>query len=186
MNDYTGGIKVNLTEEDIKEAIEWGKENKNSSIIERTHTFGDHLYMEWEDGGRLLTKYLALALLSADLAKQGKSPSKTQIEEIANSDTFIVEFTIRLRVPIIFEDSTVLLKQGRKTIHPVKTEVLKEAKAVPDMAMFGEQEKMTIYDGCIAAYFPYSEIDPKAITRVAFTMKGGWVSLFKVDFSTYK
>lgn len=185
MSDYTGGIKINLTEEDIKEAIEWGKENKDPLDIRHSHTFGDYLYMEWEDGGKIVTKYHALALLSASLARKGKSPSKAEIEEIVNTDVFGIEFIARLEEPIIFEDSRIFLRQHKKTIRPVKTKVVKEVTPIPNVSIFGER-LATIYEGYIIAYFLYSQIDPKAETTIAFIMKGGWTSEFGVNFSWYE
>jgi len=184
MSDYTGGIRINLTEEDIKEAIEWGRKNKDSDIILHSYSFGDHLYMEWEDGGIIQTKTFALASLSVALARQGKSPSKAEIDEIINSDTLAIEFTARGEKTDFIKGSKAYLKQGEKTIRPVKTEIDKEIKCVPNVSILGE-EIVTIYEGCLVASFLYSEIDLKSKTTIALVKKYGSYE-FVEDFSWYK
>jgi len=175
MNDYTGGIKVNLTEEDIKEAIHWGSENRdNLENILRCYSFGElGIYQE---GGAVLTKTYGLACLGCFSAREIRTPDRAEIEEIVNSDTLGIAVTTYGSKADFLRESRLVLRQGEKIIHPVNTEITKQVEST---------EGFSVYRGHLVGYFPYSEIDPKAKSTVILVKERG-ESRFEVDFSLYK
>jgi len=172
---YIDGIKVDLAEEEAKEAINWGAGNKDSiKNIFLPYSFGEpEIYQE---GGAVLTKTYALAMLSCRLAREHKSLDRAEIEEILNSDTLGIAVTTYGSKADFLKGSRILLKQGNKTIHPVRTETEKQVESTEDFS---------VYRGHLVGYFRYSEIDLKARTTVILVKKRG-ESRFEVDFSRYK
>ena len=172
---YSDGVKVDLTEEDIKEAIDWGRENKdNLENIFRHYSFGELAI--YQEGGAVLTKTYALASLSCILAREYKSPDRAEIAEIVNRDTLGIAVTTYGSKADFLKGSRIFLKQGKKIIHPVKTEIEKQVESTEDLS---------VYRGHLTGYFLYSDIDPKAKTKIILVKPGG-ESRFKVDFSRYK
>ena len=175
---YTDGIKINLTEEEIKNAIDWGAKNKASPVkIIKSYSFGKlKLY---EDFGLILTKFMYLAKLSAMCAKHYDRFDKTLIKKVLNIDTLDIMITTYGSRENFLENSNIVLKQGKKIIRPIK--ILKQKITDPTAGFLN----IPYYKGYIAGYFPYSRIKPKGKTIIILCKKRG-ESRFEVDFSRYK
>lgn len=172
---YTDGIKVDLTEEDVKEAIDWGRKNKdNLENIFRRYSFGELAI--YQEGGAVLTKTYGLASLSCTLAREDRSPDRADIAEIVNSDALGIAVTTYGSKPDFLKGSRLVLRQGEKIIHPVNTEITKQVESTKDLSL---------YRGHLVGYFLYSHIDPKAKTTIIL-VKERAESRFEVDFSRYK
>lgn len=176
---YTDGIKINLTEEEIKNAIDWGAKNKDSPW-KFTKPYAFHWHWYYGDKGAITTKISALADRGCSSARRYKSPERTEIDEILKSDSFpIIVFFIRGSRFALPEDYHMVLKQGEKFIHSIKTEA--KRLIVPLPTFLGSYD----FKWAVGARFLYSEIDPKAKTTIIL-VKPKSESRFEVDFSRYK
>ena len=175
---YTEGIKSDLTEEDIKEAINWGpKITKCPESFLRLYRFGSvRAYKEWGDIG---TNFSSLAWLGWEEAQSHRSLKRTEIDKIAHSEDFTISITTYGHRPDFAENYRIVLKQGEKVIQPKY--IVPTYEANPTSA-FPEPPS---YKAMVTAFFSYSEIDPKAKTTIVLT-KDERESRFRVDFSRYK
>lgn len=201
MSDYTGGIKINLTEEGIKEAIDWGAKDKNSygKNVSEAYRFGKPLsnwigewvnfreatgkkidnWSEYKESGSIYTKFFSLATLGGSLAREGKSPERADIEKILNMRTMMVYIHTYGDKGQFAKNYRIVLKQGEKLIQPV------EVKADGLACKTAFFPKSPSFSACVEARFLYSEIDPKAKTTIILVKDQG-ESRFEVDFSRYK
>ena len=172
---YSDGIKVDLTEEDIKEAINWGKENKdNLENILRCYSFGE--LSIYQEGGAVLTKTYGLACLGCFSAREHRIPNRAEIEEIVNYDALGIAVTTYGSRADFLKGSRLVLMQGEKIIHPVNTQITKQVESTEDFS---------VYRGHLVGYFLYSEIDPRAKSTIIMVKERG-ESRFDIDFSRYK
>jgi len=175
---YTDGIKVDLTEEEIKEAIDWGAKNKDSfwKVIK------PYLFGKWgisEEFGVILTKSFYLASLGARSARNYKSPEESDIGVVLIDDTLHVMINTYGNEPEFYKGYQIVLKQGERVIHPVKIESRKQAG--PTVGFLNTP----YYRGDVTGLFRYSEIDFRAKTTIILVKDEG-ESRFEVDFSEYK
>jgi len=175
---YSGGIKVNLTEEEIQEAINWGAEKKDSEHIFLSYSFGGRGYPPQEDG-MIHTKFFGLAYLGYRLARKHKSPEKAEIEAILHSyeEYFGIDISTYGDEIDFAKDYYIVLRQGIKIIEAVSTD-----RWADTTDYFPESPS---YKATVTSIFPYSEIDPKGKTTIIL-VKDREESRFEVDFSRYK
>ncbi|MFQ5867969.1 MAG: hypothetical protein ACE5IT_08285 [bacterium] len=175
---YTNGIKVNLTEEEVKEAIDWGAENKDSpENIRSLYGFGE--LKGHKEYGYVATKFYTLAFLGCRSARRYKSPGRDEIEEILSSKEFWIRICTYGDKIDFAENYRIVLKRGKKVIKPGTRGSPRWTKTT---AVFPSSPS---YQATVTAFFPYSAIDPKAKTKIILIKDKG-ESSFEVNFSQYK
>ena len=175
---YSGGIKVDLTEEEVQEAINWGAENKDSpEVLIRAYAFGNP--RAYEESGHISTKFSLLAFLGCHSARRYKRPERADIEAVLGEKTLGVGiFTYGDKIDFA-KDYHMVLKQGEKVIQPVSVKA-------PGLAeMTAHWPESPSYRATVRAEFSYSEIDLKA-KAIVILVKDRGESSFEVDFSRYK
>jgi len=198
---YTDGVKVDLTEEDIKEAIDWGAKNKNSygENASKVYRFGRPLstwitnwvnfrqatkkkisaWSEYKESGSIFTKFSLLAALGASFARENKRPERTYINEILNMKTMAVTIWAYGDKRRFAKNYQIVLKQGDKVIQPVEAEADQLACKT---AFF---PKSPSFSARVNAKFLYSDINTRAKTAIILIKDRG-ESRFECDFSQHK
>lgn len=172
---YRDGIKIHLTEKEVKKAIYWGWENKDSpqDIFGAYSFYGRGKSREW---GIIGTKIFRLATLSCVSAEENKELDQADIEGILIDPYLgIMLYTFESNVEFL-EKFRIVLKQGEKNI---ETKDMKPSKPAEPAKHY------PYHTARVIALFPYSEIDPKAKTTIIL-IKDERESRFEVDFSRYK
>lgn len=176
---YTDGIKSQLSQEEVNEAIDLGAKIKDSyEDFLHSYRFGGSA--DYDEHGVIITKFSALVTQSWQAARKYQTIKNTDIDEILRTPTFNVILFTYLGRPGLGKDSHIVLKQGDKIIQPRKIEVAHEQQK-PDT-----DYTVPIWEICVAAYFAYSDIDPKAKTTIIFVLPTYDEVTFEVDFSRYK
>jgi hypothetical protein len=172
------GIKVNLTEGDIKEAINWGVKNKDSFWdVLKSYMFGKWGFSE--EYGVVFTKTFYLACIGAMAARKYKSPDEVDIGAVLLDDNLHIMINTYGSKANFHKDYHIILKQDERVIHSTKTESKKEAD--PTIGFLS----IPYYRSSVTGFFHYSEIDLRIKTRIILC-KGQTQSGFEVDFSRYK
>ena len=172
---YRDGIKIHLTKKEVKKAIYWGGENKDSlqDIVGAYSFYGRGKSREW---GTIGTKIFRLATLSCVSAQENKELDQADIEEILINPYLAIMLYIFESNLEFLEKVRVVLKQGEKII---------EAKDMDSSKSAEPGKYYPYYTARVIAFFPYSDIDPKAKTTIIL-IKDERESRFEVDFSRYK
>ncbi|MEK6559471.1 MAG: hypothetical protein AABZ43_04940 [Planctomycetota bacterium] len=164
-------FEIHLTQQQIKEAIEYGAKYKGKEVFESPEVkkacFGEYPTGE---GGIIMSKYVHTAVISAMLNAKDKVITPEDEKAIEESTTFDVVVKILDEDVKIPEDVQIILVQGSNNILPQKTE-------------FGMKGKDSIQS--IVGVFQQDKVNPKSNTTViAKTRKGQ--KKYKVDFSDIK
>lgn len=179
---YSDGIKLDLTQEEVKEAIALGKQGKESlQDLLKPYLFrGEQtIYRDYKDGGHVVTKFVELAALSCELARKYKSPTQEDIDEILKNQTLTILVNTFGSAKDFTRDYHVVLKQGDKVIQPAGI-VRKEAKTP-----YPPESDYPSMEATLFTRFPYSEIDLKGKATIALIKERGEFP-FEVDFSQCK
>ena len=132
---------------------------------------------ELEAGGFFLTKLGGLSVMATHMARRGLDASATDIAQVMETLTMLVNAVIFGDAPSFATDSYIVLDQKGKTIKPVMVRVDGQAErstAWPENPRF----KATI-----VASFAYTDFDPSATTTITvYPAHGGEVS-FSLDFA---
>ncbi|MFQ5868104.1 MAG: hypothetical protein ACE5IT_08985 [bacterium] len=175
---YTEGIKVGLTEEDIKEAVDLGAKIKDTAKgFLPSYGFGS--MKAYKEYGNIITKFCSLVLLSLKLGKGYKNLEEAKIEEINRLEHFTITILTYGDEVDFAKNYRIVLRQEEKVIKPVYIKTHYQALAsssFPQSPSFG---------AVVIAHFLYSEVDPKARTTIIL-VKDKEESSFEVDFSRYK
>lgn len=174
---YTDGIKVNLTQEDIQEALTLGAQNRGSKDSGAKYYFGTR--EGYEEYGYLTTKFSSLVGLGWGSAKEHKKPDRFLIDYLSRFIVFGIEVVTYGDEIDFAKNYHIVLKQGGMVIRP----------EIPFWEQMGEKTpcfpESPSYKALVTGLFPYSEIDPKAKTTIILIKDRG-ESTFEVDFSRYK
>ena len=171
------GIEIHPTQEQIRVALEKGKEagQQHSSPESFYARFGatDELHAK----GFLVTKLGGLSIMATHMALRGLDPGEADVTQVLEGKTMLVSATIFGNVPNFAVDSYMVLDQGGKTIKPVTVRFDGQANrsaAWPEAPRFKAK---------VVASFDYADFDPVAPTTVTiFPANGGEVT-FPLDFS---
>jgi hypothetical protein len=175
---YTDGIKSQLSQEEVNEAIDLGAKFKDSPEDYRDfYRFGGS--EAYDQHGYIVTNFYSLVAVSWQAARKYTTINKTDIDEILRNSAIVVNLFTYWDRPGLGKDPHVVLKQGDKIIQPFKVEVAHEEN-IPD-----PDYTVPIWEICVSACFAYSDIDPKAKTTIIFVLLTDEVT-FEVDFSRYK
>lgn len=175
---YTDGIKVDLTEDEVKEAIDLGVKNRDSpESIRSLYCFGGGVGRK--EYGFVATKFYTLAFLGCRLAKRYKSPEREEIEEILNSKELWIGICTYGDKIDFAENYHIVLTEGKKVIQPVNPRAPRWTNTT------ASSPTSLSYQATIIASFPYSKINTKAKATIVLIKDRG-KSSFKVDFSRYK
>jgi len=175
---YSGGIKVDLTEEEVQEATNWGRKNKDlPGMLLSFHQFGSS--GPYEERGTITTKFSILAIFGSECAKSKTEVDRALIETILNYKLLGVTIhTLGDKIDFA-KGYHIVLKQGEKVIQPVSVADISQANTT----LYFPQSPSYVAE--IGALFPQSAVDPKAKTTVILIKDRG-ESRFEVDFSMYK
>lgn len=176
--NFVQAVIVNLTEEEVQEAIDWGTKNKDS--YEKTtspYKFGET--EAYKENGYIGTKFFMLAFLAYQSARRYESLDRAHIEEVLNFKTLAINIVTYGYEIDFAKNYHMILKQGEKVIQPVSV----EAPELVDMAP--RWIESAPYSAQVTGFFPYAKIDPKAKTTIIL-IKARGESRFEVDFSRYK
>lgn len=177
---YSDGIKVNLTKQDIQEAIDLGVKYKDTydENVRSLYQFGDRKY--GKESGSIQTKFSLVAYVAYSAAKEYRNLERDKIE---GGLPLLTDFTISIYTygdKIDFaKDYHMVIKQGEKVIQPVNVKTDKWGRATLAWPYSPK------YSAFTQARFLYSEIDPHAKTTIILIKDLG-ESRFEVDFSRYK
>lgn len=175
---YIEGIKVDLNEQEIKEALNWGEKNKFSveKILETYHFGAEESY---EEHGIIFTKFHGLAVLGAESARKYSSPDLSKIDKILHREKLgITIFAYGDRLGFAAEYH-IVIKQGAKIIQPTEVEA-------PEGAMIEPRALGTpAVETPVTAGFRYSDIALKGKTTIVLIREKDELS-FDVDFSNYR
>ncbi|MBU1864440.1 MAG: hypothetical protein KKH94_12335 [Candidatus Omnitrophica bacterium] len=119
---YQGGLQYLLQEDDIAQAVEFGKNNKNNPDViryaflikkEKSHLFSQSFYIN------IFSNFHLLSLYAAQSSKLYEQPDEEYIKFLANLDTFQIkcyEHTIDLNTMVQHsrEAPFIILKDGVK------------------------------------------------------------------------
>lgn len=162
---------IQLTQEQIKEANNYGAKYKGKEIFEspivKSACFGEY---PKGGGGLIMSKYIEITVVSAMKTLQEKVITPEDIKEITESTTFKVVVSIPDESIQTTEDVEIILKQGTNTILPQKTE-------------FGMKYKDKRQG--IVGTFRYDKINAKANTLILVKIKKS-EEKYKIDFSDVK
>lgn len=159
-----------LTQEQIKEASEYGSKYKGKEVFDspivKKACFGEYPNGE---GGLVMSKYINAAVTSAMVALKDKTLTPEDIKEIAESTTFKVVVSVPAEEVETPEDIQIILIQGTNNILPQKTE-------------FGVKYKER--QGVVGT-FQIDKVDPEASTTIIAKMKND-SRKYNIDFSDVK
>ncbi|NUO09919.1 MAG: hypothetical protein HUU08_14790 [Candidatus Brocadia sp.] len=162
---------IQLTQEQIKEANEYGAKYKGKDIFEspvvKLACFGEYPKGE---GGLIMSKYIKIAVSSAMKAIKDQTLTPADLKEIEKSATFNVVVSVPEEGIQSPEDVQIILKQGTNVILPTKNE-------------FGMKYKDK-RQGIVGA-FRYDKINPHASTAIVVKTKKS-EEKYKIDFSDVK
>ena len=181
INRIKEGIKVDLTEKEVREAIERGtkmKEDPSDSL--QLYHFGS--VEPYEDHGHIHTKFFDLVVLGYTSAHTDMGYKNLETQDIVT----IVRME-HLGISIVTygdkkgfaKNYRIMLKQGNKLIQPDIFEGDMEIETLAD------SQESPSFEAMLLAYFPYSEIDLKAKTTIILIKDEG-ESRFEVDFFMWK
>jgi hypothetical protein len=114
-------IPLPLTEEEIKESIEYGAKNASLSFTEFTADWTVGLgYGKGKGNATLITPYLRLSLLSKQLSPSGEKPDAHMIDMVVKEDIEFLNFEVTLygSSPEFARNAKFLLKYKSEQIHP--------------------------------------------------------------------
>ncbi len=162
---------VQLTQEQMKEANEYGAQYKGREIFEspigKSACFGEY---PGGDGGVIMSKYMRIAVSSAMRALKNETLTPQDLKELGASTTFNVIVSIPEENVQNPEDVQIVLIQGTNNILPQKTE-------------FGMKYKDKRQG--IIGVFSHDKINPKASTAIMVKTRND-EKKFKIDFSDIK
>lgn len=167
----SGAFEIQLTQEQIQEANEYGAQYKGKEIFEspigKSACFGEY---PGGDGGVIMSKYMRIAVSSAMRALKNETLTPKDLQELGVSTTFNVIVSIPEENVQNPEDVQIVLIQGTNNILPQKTE-------------FGMKYKDKRQG--IIGVFSYDKINPKAGTSIMVKTRND-EKKFKIDFSDIK
>lgn len=166
-----GAFDIQLTQEQIKEAHEYGAQYKGKEIFEspvgKSACFGKY---PGGDGGLIMTTYMRIAVSAAMKALKNETLTPQDLKELEASKTFNVVVSVSEENAHSPEDIQIMLVQGANTILPQKTE-------------FGMKYKDKRQG--VIGIFSYDKINPKANTTIVVKARND-ERTFKIDFSDLK
>lgn len=167
----SGAFDIQLTQEQMKEANEYGGKYKGKDIFDspvvKLACFGEY---PKGGGGLIMSKYIKIAVSSAMKAMKDQSLTSEDLKEMTESVTFNVVVSVPEEGIQSPEDVQIILKQGMNVI-------LAEKNA------FGMKYKDK-RQGIIGA-FRYDKINPGANTAIVVKTKKS-EETYKIDFSDVK
>ena len=195
--NFVHGIMVNLSEEDIQEAIDWGVENRHSyENIASFYRFGKR--KAYEEHGFINTKFCSIAYLGYEAGKLYKRPERAEIDKILSNKNFEISIMTYGDNKDFADDYHIVLMQGEKVVQPVSVNVwdftgLRRKKT---SGLTGLVRRISAfltklifpgyrYEASVCAEFPYSQIDPNQKTTIILIKDEGQ-NRFEVDFSMCK
>lgn len=166
-----GAFDIQLTQEQIKEAHEYGAKYRGKEIfgspVGKSACFGEY---PGGDGGLIMSTYMRIAVSAAMRALKNETLTPQDLKELAASKTFNVVVSVPEDSAQTPEDVHVLLVQGTNTILPQKIE----------LGMKYKDKRQGI-----VGVFSYDKINPKANTTIVVKARND-ERKFKIDFSDVK
>lgn len=167
----SGAFEIQLTQEQVKEAREYGAKYKGKDVFEsdtvKSACFGEYPTGE---GGLVMSKYIRIAVTSAMMTTKDKTMSDDDVKEIKESSHLKVVLTViddDVKAP---EDAQIILQQGTNNILPQKVES-------------GMKYKNNVQS--VIGIFQEERVNPRANTTIMVKTRKG-TKKYSVDFSDIK
>jgi len=170
-------IDVHPTAEQIQTALDQGKEAAEKRSPPDTFYVRFGATDELHSSGFLITKLGALSVMATHMALRGLQPSATDVTQILEGQTMLVNTVIFGNVPNFAVDSYMVFDQGGKTIKPVTVRFdgfANRSAAWPEAPRFKAK---------VVASFNFADFDPNAKTTITVFPANGGESSFSIDFS---
>jgi hypothetical protein len=189
--EYKDGIKFSLTDEGVKEAIEFGQKTKPKDI-DKLYTsyffgkgFGD--FMKAMGGptpeATVMTKRYLIASYVAGQKVKYLEPDPKQIGQIKNLNSLEVRFLATNTYPEFPKAIHCVLKKDDKAIQPT----LIVGKDKPAELVIDKDSHTKTWFGVFVASFDVKDIDPKAnYTFVIIDTARDFEQKINLDFSKYQ
>jgi hypothetical protein len=176
----SAAIELRPTHADIRDALARGQQAAHEHLpLDRFRvTFGP--VGDNQPGGFLLTKLGSLSVLAAHMARRGAEPSQSDIDQVIDAPTMLVNTVIFGDTPSFAVDSYMVLEQGAKTIKPatVRVDGTADRSAVwPNSPRFKAK---------VVGSFKYADFDPMADTAIIVYPAGGGEIRFAINFAGIK
>ena len=127
--------------------------------------------------GFLMTKMVALAVMSTHFALRGATPSESDIKQVLDETTLLISVNIFGNRPDFARDCYMVLGQDARTLTPTKVRF--DAQAARTTAWPNDPA----YRAKVVASFSYADLDPLARAKLSIYPAGGGEVSFDLDFS---
>lgn len=170
-------IEVDPTPTQVEAALERGR----AAAAARTPP--DRLYAwfgsqsELEPRGFLMSKIVGLAVMSAHFALRSATPSEAEVKQVLDDGLLLASVIIFGDRPDFAVDSYMTVTQGDRVIKPIRVRF--DGQAARTSVWPGRPA----YKAKVVASFRYSDLDPKARTRLSVFPPGGGEIAFDLDFA---
>lgn len=167
----SGAFETKLTQEQMKEAIEYGAKYKGTDVFGSTMVkracFGGY---PGGEGGIVMSKYIHAVVISAMMNLKDKAVTEEKLREIEELTTFKVIVIVSEEEAKTPEDVQIILTQGTNNTLPQKTELGMKRKD---------------YKQSIDATFMQDKINPRSNTTIVVKTRKD-EKRYKIDFSDIK
>lgn len=189
--EYKDGIKFSLTDEEVKEAIEFGQKTKPKDI-DKLYTsnffgkgFGDFMKVVGSPTpeATVMTKRYSIASYVAGQKVKYMEPDPKRIEQIRNLNSLEIRFIATSSYPEFPKAIHCVLKKDDKAIQPTSiTGKDKNAEAVID-----KDSHTKVWFAVFVASFDPKDIDPKAgYAFIIIDTARDFEQKINLDFSKYE
>ena len=175
-------ILVNLTEEDVEDAIKLGeKQGSNATnYLKRHYRFGEEDV--FGEHGTIRTKWGKLMMLSGLLAEKDRKPTEQEKERIMKNTA--------LQIDICTFGNRIDFANAYKVYLVQKDKIIEPERISSDHAAYLPEKKVVTsgfpkYRATVRSYFSYGKISPNEKAEIVL-VKNKKKVLFEINFMDYK
>ena len=169
-------IEVHPTAKQIQTAIEQGNEAAEKGSPPESFYVRFGVSDAVTPRGFLVTKLGALSIMATHMALRGHQPSESDVRQILESQTMLVNTVIFGNAPNFAVDSYIVLEQAGKVIKPVTVRF--DARADRSV-MYPKTPK---FKAKVVASFNYADFNPFAETTITVYPATGGEASFSMKF----
>ena len=169
-------IDVHPTAKQIQTAIEQGNEAAEKGSTPESFYVWFGVSDAVTPRGFLVTKLGALSVMASHMALRGHQPSESDVRQVLESQTMLVNTVIFGNTPNFAVDSYMVLEQGGKIIKPATVRFDAQADR---SVVYPKKPK---FKAKVVASFNYADFDPMAETTIAVYPATGGEASFPVKF----
>ena len=175
------GIVVNLTEEDITNAIKKGEEKgSKAEYLKQKYSFGREGI--FEEDGIIRTKWSKLVRFSGLLVAKGKKLTEQEKKRVLTSNELQIDIhTFGNKIDFASEYKVHLVQKGK---------IIETEKVSANHVAYCPRKKVVAvgfprYRATVRAFFSYGKISPNEKAEIVL-VKNKKKVVFEVDFKNYK